>query len=550
MGDVLKWAGFDFIVIKGRSETPVYLEITDGEAKLRKADALTGKDTFETVDLIREELGSQYAVVCCGPAGENLVKWASVIGDKSHAFGRSGLGAVFGSKRLKAIAVYGTQSIHVADPPKFMKAAKDAIKDAMADKEYIQLWRDGGTWGWSLQKWLTQKQGTEDESNLEVLQWPEAYFKRYKVHNVTCGSCPVGCKAHMTLIDGKYENLNFAVGCTSGTMAAPFGTGLGIERYDDVGYCAVAAQKYGFDTMTVGGLISWATELFQKGIISGEDTGGLELQRGNVEIVLELMRQMAYREGFGALLADGPQEAVKRIGRGSEDYILQWKGFAMSPTHGMVDPRTGMTTTALTRMVNYRGHVDTCRFPWMNSDEDDMQLKTVQKYWKHIGIPEQDLDKLIDGKAVDLIMFLKYSRSYCAVLSALGICELPILPEGWPIDRLAKAYSTATGMEISPEELVQAGERILTLLKAFNMRHGAVREDDAAPRRYYLEPLVTLDKKVHPPLREEDVRQYVDRYYVSMGWDQETGKPMPETLKELGLEETVEHLWPEHVAGK
>lgn len=534
-GAMLKFAGYDELIIKGRAENPVYLKILDDEIEFVPAAHLWGKDVPETVETIRREIGENYWVTCIGPAGENLVKFAGIISNAHSAFGRTGMGAVMGSKNLKAIAIYGRKSVKAAKPGKFMKYVNRTLERMRGYFEMIEQARKFGTQVQALlspQLTLTRLPRLPDTEALDA----DKYLQAFQVSPIACSACPVGCKAWLKTKGGTAMGAS----CTYGTVTGPYGVGLAIKTYEEIARIADLGQRLGLDSMVTASMISYAIEMYQDGVITKEDTGGLDLSWGDTETILELIRLIALRKGLGDILAEGMDGASSRIGRGSERYASHVKGLTMQPEM-FPDIRAVLSSDILGCFVNPRGwHIDTYRRPNTYLTGDNV-VDVVREWGPRMGVPEEAMKHILTGSGYNIPLFTKLSEQYNLVIHSLGTCDRHVVCLSLDIDMLTNLYSAATGIETAPADLLHAGERILNVEKAFNIREGASRKDDQIPDRLTVESIDSQRGKL-APANKDTYNAILDEYYEVHGWDKRAGIPTRKKLTELGLEAIAKDL--------
>ena len=535
IGPMLKYAGYDHLVISGRAEKPVYLAITDDDVEIRDAEGLWGKDVYETTDLIRAELGD-YWVSCIGPAGEKLVRFANIVENKSGMIARVGLGAVMGSKNLKAIAVRGTKGITVSQRGKFRKMVKE-LREKVAASPVLDMWRNEGK---VIDYYIGQyaKRGISVTKNFsegipeatDVYFTQKEYAKRIWKNYFACMSCPAGDKGIVSIQGGKYDGLTFKI-------SNPWGTPLtfnqaGIRNWDDGVQCTYLSDIYGMDSFSSAIMIGFATELYKNGIISKEDTGGLELD-WSADAAFKLMEKIARREDIGDILADGVKAASERIGKGAEEHAVHVKGLEPS-----MDLRSEHFTVNFGQLVDPRGahHARGYSITYV-----PRKGKSIKNYAPLIGIPEAAIDQICPESELDTNNWskprlLKWVNDYNSMSYSCGQCMRVQIGPQYTLDIYRDLFYATTGIEMSSEELQKAGERIWNLQRLFNVREGASRKDDMPPHKMLNEALVVGEKK-YPPLNEKHINELLDDYYDERGWDKDTGNPSMETLKRLDLEE-------------
>jgi len=509
-GPEMRFAGYDGIVVKGQSPEPVYLRVEDGRAELRRASHLWGKSTYETQTLIREELGDEKVrVACIGPAGENLVKFAAVMSDHGSAAGRTGMGAVMGSKRLKAVAVRGHQEVSLADAERFAALARQALA-AIREDITTAILRETGTAGsldYSMMlgdapaRYFTQGSFPEG-TNLSGSAMAETIL----TGNYACYGCPIACKRKVKV--DKY-GLSETKGPEYETVCA-LGTLLLLDDLAAVAYLGHLCDAYGLDTISTGSAIAFAHYLFEQGIIGPEETNGLELRWGDPDSVAKLIEMIAHRRGFGDLLAEGSRLVGRRYG--AEELAVQVKGLEVA----MHDPRA-MSAMALVYATSPIGG---------SHNQSDMYLVELGKAIEELDIVSTDRFE-IKGKAPVVARHQDW-RSFC---NALILCYFA----NPPVQTVVELLSSATGWEVGLDEAMAIGERIWNLKRALNLRLGLRREDDRLPK-LLLRPLEEGGTEGHVP----DLERMLEEYYRVRGWDPATGAPTMEKLLALGLERVNE----------
>ncbi len=526
MGAV-KFAGYDHVIVTGKADGPVYLVIGD-EVKIREADHLWGKDTWETTDVIWRELGREYAIASIGPAGENLVADAAIITNKYSAFGTTGMGAVMGSKNLKAIAAYGSRGITVAEPKRFMELVNGLCKE-MLDFPFIQVLRDLGTLinFENLVTGNTQGSGAiaykncqqvADEEVMNNFDLQTLFGPLMEQHgNISCLSCPVGCKHFMRLKGGPA----MALSCGS-APATNFGGSCAVDGWIEVYKCAELCNRLGINYSSAASLIAMATELYQRGIIDTKDTDGLELD-WKPEVVRDMIKKISYRQGFGNLLADGLIEAPKHIGRGAEYYAIQFKGIGNTVS----DARSNFSSWSSSLLTNVIGHSHSPKELYGQSAE------ATELVLREMGICDDDLARVLSGPSGRHLGWVtRWTEDYAFAVECLGLCNFYQHALNIKVGRLAEIYSAATGMPMDGEGLLKAAARGLDIRKAFNQREGVSRKDDTMPMRFLTEPLMVRGQ-MRPPYEKQKLDQMVTEYYEARGWDRDKGTLSPQRLAEL-----------------
>jgi len=513
-GAELRFAGFDGLVIIGRAPSPVYLWIHDGQAEVRDASHLWGTTTFETHDRLRKETDPQAQVACIGPAGENLVFLAGVMtGGQAHnrAAGRGGMGALMGSKNLKAILVRGQDRPTVPDPARFRAVVREANAFIRENSEAMSL---TGTAGGIPS---TELHGDLSLKNWREGSWPEGaqaisgqtIHETMWVRDTHCFACPIGCGKAIEVKEGPYAG-TWGEGPEYETLAG-FGGNLLIDDLPALAAINTLCNGLGLDTISTSGVIAFATEAMERGLIEPDEAGGLPLTWGEPEPVLALVEQIAHREGLGALLADGVRAAAARLGPEAERFALHVKGLEM-PYH---DPR-GFVDIGLNYATAGRG---ACHLESLS-------------YWRGYGLEwpgwqDGERDRFAsDEAAVRMVIAF---QDFMAVYNPLGLCKFIIkgkIDPAWT----AKLVSGATGWEWTADDVSRVGERLFNLKRLINLRLGVTRADDALPRRFLTEPRPSGTAAGVLP----DLEHMLPMYYELRGWDAE-GKPTQGRLGELGL---------------
>ena len=508
-GPALKRAGFDLILVEGASDRPVYLEVKDGEAKLHDASELWGRLTSEVDAFLREKHpGSR--VACIGPAGENLVRMACVVNDRHRAAGRGGLGAVMGSKRLKAVVASGRHEIKVANPHAF----KREVERARQVLKGHPLTGDGlGRYGTAILVHLVNKVGALPVRNFQSSYFPDAelvsgeYMKeRVVVGRRACYACPIACGRVTKLTSPPYGPLE-TEGPEFETIWA-FGPNCGVSDIEAVAYLGDLCNKLGLDTISMGATVALAIELAQRGLLKPEE--GLELRWGDPELVIKLVEETAWRRGLGNLLAEGSARLASMVGGGAEELAMHVKGLEL-PAY---DPRAAKGM-ALAYATSNRG---------------GCHLRAYVVMSELFSLPRYVDPSSYEGKAE----LVKRLQDIYAVVDSLILCKFTSLAFFTTLNYEPTLYSrllaTATGMYVDDEELLRIGERIFNVERLFNLREGFTRSDDKLPARLLKEPLPD------GPSRGQvvDLERLLDEYYMARGWDY-LGRPSEKKLASLGL---------------
>lgn len=525
MAPELKYAGYDGIVFTGQSEEPVYLWIDDDHVELRRAAHLWGKDTRTTDRLIKEEVGDdQIKILQIGPAGENRVKFASIMSSIYRAAGRGGAGAVMGSKKLKAIAVRGTGDVTIANPDIFQTVAL-AARRALRDDEYC--WTRSFKFGTAQGLLGANEAGILPRRNFQDGYTPDGYklsgeyvSDKY-ARPEGCSACVLHCGRFSVIKGGSYQGTHTA-GPEYETLAS-LGSKCDITDVPAVIKGNELCNILGMDTISAGSMVAFAMECFEKGILTEADTSGLNLSWGNGNGMLKLLEMMAYRKDIGDLLAEGTKIASEHLGQGSEKFDMQVKGLEQS----LVDVR-GSMSYALAFAVNPRG-------------PDHLMTEVLAEFAptpeaRELAVSVAETEEAVNSFSVEgkpkLVVW--HEKIYC-VSDCLGIC---VFTTTWSYTRvnfenMACMFEAATGIPLSVEEIRTAAERIITLERCFNYRQGATSKDDTLPQRMF-EPSPTL-KGGAITLTRESLKKMVNSYYAEHHWDRKTGFPTDEALERLDL---------------
>ena len=536
-GAELKFAGYDHIIIHGKAKNPVYLWINDDQIKIREASHIWGNTTWETVNSIRQELGSNdIQLVSIGPAGENLVRGACIIQNTGRALGRCGLGGVMGAKNLKAIAVRGSGGVEIAEQSRFMEAV-DKILYRFGSSPKVAAWRRVGT-----NAALPAKQDTcgIPYKNFQYIALPDDLYAkidqdkvqdRYRVRNLNGMSCPVAGGRYFAVNDGPHAGLR-SEGYQFEALA-DFNGKLAIEDPSSCIKLNSYCNELGVDIDAVAGSIGWAMECYQRGIIDERDTDGLKLNWGDVGVILELTRKIAYREGFGNTLAEGCARAADLVGRGSDYYAMHIKG------QDLYEVIRGAVGWGLGVCVSTRGGTHTTGAPVLETSTKGLDEELSRKIYDGVSTVTQPL--VYEGKA----KLVAFTERLHRVNNSLGICHFATVwsnPDALNFDDLAELYSAATGWETTEEDLRRAATRMLNVEKAFNILHaGFSRKDDYPTPRDLEEPIPT-GSAAGWRLEKERWDQLLDEYYDINHWDKNTSYPTKKCLDELDLKEIADDL--------
>ena len=521
----LKFAGFDAVVVLGQSPKPVYLWVTDNHAEIRDASKYWGMGTGDFEDAIQADTGDKRVqTMTIGPAGENLVKYAAIVNTASRAAGRTGMGAVMGSKRLKSIVARGSMDVQVADKEALKKLTQWGAKNVRINLGMAELQKYGTA---------ATVMAQQNVGGLPTENWNSGVFEQAEeisgermyetihVKNETCYACAVRCKRVVQDenrgVEGRYGGPEYENLATLGSYC----------RISDLPAIALANQLcniYGMDPIAFGATIGWAMDAFTSGQIGGGDTGGLELEWGDQEMMLQLAHMVARREGFGDVLADGMEGAAKRLGKG-EDLVTTVKGGAL-PAHM---PQT-KRSLALIYAVNPFGadHQSHEHDPSYSPESGDEARRRMHL----LGLDnQQDVLNLSEEK----VRYAVIGQQFYSLLDSVSVCQFVFGP-AWQLygpDHLQQAIAAVVGWEMSVDELLEVGARKVAMMRWFNAREGIGREADRLPKKMF-QPLTGGPSDGYVVTKEQ-MDFALDEYYRLTGLDPKTGYPLPETLAKYGL---------------
>ncbi len=545
----LAWAGFHHLVIKGKAEKPVYLWIHNGEIEIRDAAGLWGKTVTETQWAIREELNDEeIKSLVIGPAGENLVRFANVMTGIKNSGGRTGMGAVMGSKNLKAVAVRGTMDIKIAYPAEALDYNKRFIDQIVSSKvNQTQgilgtpfIWGATNSWG-GVRCRNFQYNQMEYADDIEPERIDEIATETMgPYHMVSCFGCQVHCRAQYKIPSGPYAG-KYDEG-PEYTSQGAFGGEPDCKSAETILTGNHLVDQYGMDNLETGSIISWAMELYELGILTKKETDGLDLRFGNDEALLEMIHRICFRKGWlGDTLADGGIPASEKIGKNSFDYLIQVKGMNNLHSDERATPALALNIATASRGSDHlrsRPAIDLYHLP------EEVLRKIYGTPVPYDGPLSSEHTSYV-GKA-----WMVFWQENCYMgVDCLGICKYHTVflgathPnfEDWP-----KVLYYNTGLEMTPEEIWEIAERCNNIERLFNLREGLQRNDlkkgDMLNHRYFDEPCKRgAPDVIGAKIDRDKFKQMVDEYYEHHGWD-ENGVPTPATLKRLGLAKEPSHL--------
>jgi aldehyde:ferredoxin oxidoreductase len=534
-GPEMRWAGFDHLVIRGRAEHPVYLYIQNGEIEIRHAGYLWGAGVYDTQTLVRRELGDDEAqVLCIGPAGENLVRFATVMTGRKNAAGRTGMGAVLGSKNLKAVVCRGTMDLEIKHPKEALEYNKRIIDQVISTKVSQIMQR----WGTSFIYGATNTTGLVRTRNFQYNQLRDSEdiecenLDKHTFGMDGCFGCQVHCRHRYVIKQGPFAG-TYAQG-PEYTSQGAFGTEVGCSSMNTILTGNHLVNDYGLDTLEIGSMIGWAMELYEKGILTDKETDGLKLEWGNDEAVLEMVRRIAFREGLGNVLAEGPLRAAEKFGPESLSYLIHVKGMS-----GLHSDERATPSLALNIAVASRGSDHLRGRPAI--DLYNLPMKVLDKIYRNPDGYEGPLTNNYSEYEGKPRMVLWQEHNFMAV-DCLGVCKYHTIflsPNHPTFGEFEKMIYLNTGLEFSAMDLWNIADRCCTIERLFNLREGMTRKDDWLPDRYFDEPTkLGLPGVKGKCIDREKFTAMIDEYYRLRKWDKQ-GVPMKKMLKRLEIED----LW-------
>ncbi len=526
-GAELKYAGYDMLVLEGKSERPVYVLIQDSHLQLVDSSDFSGMHTNDVTSAIKKRHNDpDIQVAAIGPAGENQVKYASVIINNARAAGRTGMGAVLGSKNVKAIAIRGTGAIDVHDHERFVELAKEAH---MRIRRHPQAQEMGkwGTWILTATKQEIGELPTFNHRTGVFDEWEKLsgdYIRpRYTISDRACFGCSLGCKKVNYIPHGPYSGTLEEGPEYEGLMS--FGSLLGIGDYPTCLKANQLCNRYGMDIISVGATIAFAFELYEEGIINEKDTDGLKLEWGNKAVAIKLVEMIGKREGFGDILAEGSKIAAEKIGGRAAEFAMHVKGLEVSGQDGRTHRSIGLSHATGARGADHLRSLVIV---------DQMGYREIAaERWGEDKIPEI-LDPYTETYKAAAVV--ETENAYC-IRDTLIVCWYSV---SWPpifwMDDFAKMLPLVTGIEEfgSLELLTEIAERQVNLKRLFNAREGITRANDNLPKRFTDEPMPEGPGKG----QVVNLNPMLDDYYTRRGWNLETGLPTNDTIKRLSLEWT------------
>ncbi len=521
-GCMLKNAGYDHVIVTGRANNPVYLNISDDDIEICDAASLWGKTVNQTSNELCEKHGRPLGVTTIGQGGENLVKFSMAFVDKTSTLGRGGLAAVFGSKNLKAIVTRGTKGVRVADRKRFKKVCDqmfERIKNYPALKECHEM-------GFLKQMPVMPK---------------EVYLEKFKKRRISCVGCPIGDKDILQIKEGRFEGLvKYATSAINTVISFLYG----ITDYFEAVKLLDILDGYGLDMFEAFGLLKFADNLYKQGIITSGDLGseGIEF---NYDSVADWFGKIAHREGFGDVLADGFDGVVAKYGEESEKFAPSIsKG--LTAYMGVKGPLFWdlFGTMEFGMAVHMRGPAAAPGGSTPLYSTRGRPIEWIKMHMDRVGIPADAIERILSGKdgmKINVGRFEKYGQEFFFASACLGTCVRAHINRFYSNKIHAEMFSSATGIETTGAELLKAAERGYNLLKMANVREGFSRTADKFPENWFEEPM-HMDYYENVKITREIAYKLLGDYYDERGWDIETGIPTEKKLRELGLDYAIKDI--------
>ncbi len=517
-GAILKIAGYDHVVITGCAKEPVFLRIEDDDVTILKADRLWGKGVSETAKRLWDEFGRDAGVITIGPAGENLVPFSLAYVDRISTLGRGGLGAVFGSKKLKAIMVKGSRGVKVADKKRYNKLKRD-IFEKIRNYPYLKEWQELGL-----------------INSFPVV--PAPTYRKIFEKRIACISCPVGCKDVVKIADGKFRgqvvHSSSAVNLFTPTM-------YGFKDYREAAKCISILDEYGIDMFEFFGVMKFAGALYENGFIT-EDRARPKIAIDSLKSMEAWAKKIALREGLGNVLAGGFGRIIEEFGKGAEALAPPLvKGMHPYAGPGSALPWELFGTMELGQVLDPRGpHVGSGGSPTYFATRP---MDVFPKHLTRMGVADEAIPRILPGyllpdgeTKLNVGRLLRYSHGWFTTLGSLGICARGQINRFYNASLCAELYSAVTGIETDINKLREGVDRAWTLLRIINIKEGIGVGDETPPEKWFDDPPFR-DYLTEEPLTAGQVREMIGDYYDEWGWDKKTGVPGDAVVERLGLEE-------------
>jgi len=531
---MLKSAGYDHVVITGKAPKPVYLKISQYDVELFDASGLWGKDIYDTVFVLRNKY-EPCSIIAIGPAGENLVNISVTNVDSGQGgIGEGGMTAVMGAKNLKALVVIqGATPIKVAHARRLQKAVDEVLEGVRTYPRLSSL-REGG--GWYMMRGGIYGSDIVPQTKEETEAEAEAFDRHKRSRsNVACACCPVACRERIDLSDGEYARFTSYHSLTVGQGLTMIGARL---NYDQLVKVNDTMNRYGIDRIFFNDILEPLFDLYEEGAITKQAIGGLELNR-DFDCIMELLRMVAYRQGFGDVIADGIVSVFSKLGLDPEKDAIHIKGWCH-----VGDPRlSGMDTHYISKLVEPRGPVGSGGVTHPPAYQPEQPIDRWRRYAREQGLPQEAEERIFTETSFNPARLAKWMQSYFSVLQSSGFCGRLYITRFHNLATITEYYSAVTGVELSPAEFLKIGERNWNLYKILNIREGFSRADDRPPEPWF-EPLKIggtelplMDYFKTTKLSRQDIEKMLDAYYDESGWHKETTAPTLEKLQELDLED-------------
>lgn len=517
----LRACGIQQIILRGRAPAPVYLWIDGDSIEIRNAKSLWGLDAWEAQDHLKNNLGSHnLKIMTIGPGGENGTFFGCILSDRDHVAGRTGMGTVMGSKNLKAIVIKAQKLKRPFSSSEYgHEAIKQYVWQIINSPHFKDVKKYGGAGfvKWADDLGILATRNYRDYHFEDVERIDGKHLEKNIIRRQGCPRCPVQCKAELEFQNGRLKNREAVRPEFEGMLA--LGSKCGLNDLDSLVYLDNLCTRLGIDNISAGSAIAFAMDLYDRGIINSDDTGGLDLSWGNALAMETLIRQMVSAEGFGAILAKGVRRAAQLIGRGAEQYAPHVKGLELSGYHPDNIMGTALGYTVASRGADFNDIYATMEYKWLPEEEI-----------AELGSPRAADLKSIHGKAE----LVRRSMIIGVVLDSLGLCKLPALCLICTYDLVAEAELAAAllGEAIDASGLFSAGERIVNLERLFNLKHGVSHTDDRLPGMFFKKDYNAGLEPSKPQAWMEPMKQ---EFYSVMGWDAE-GRPTAQKLAELGID--------------
>lgn len=506
---MMKYAGYDCLILTGRAEKPVYLKITDDDVEIRDARHLWGRNTWESTDLLRKEVEDHW-VDSIGPSAENLVNYSIILCSKRSSYNKTGAGTVMGSKNLKAVAVKGTKGIRVAEPEKFRQLTDEFTRGIITDPE-VKTYRTYGAH-------MGSRPGySSDDFVARVTERPYA-----------CLSCPLACKHLINLKDGPYKGLRYRIS-HMGALVGHNGPG-GPENWDELSKLVETENLNGIEATVTAGILDYLVKCYQNKVITESEIGYVPKKGG--EAMRKLITQTVNKEGIGATAAGGMLAFVQTIGKDSERYLSheKWVGRQLALANEV-------STYIIGSLTNPRGaKAEFVHIPIRGGNTKGLTPEEIRGFCVSLGLQEGDANRVCQGpEGFNVGRLVKWVEDYSFAYESMGFCIREPIMRHTNLEKLSQMYTAATGIEMSPAKLLEAGERVFNVFKAFNVKMGATRLDDMPSRGATWAPdkSLVMEGKDYGTLNK-----ILDDYYNERGWNP-SGIPTKTKLADLGLQDAA-----------